>query len=169
MIEIRLLRPDDDRSSFLSGNADLDRFFHKYAGQNQFRTFLGVTWVAVEGSQLLGFATIAASSIEIDDLPASKKKKLPAYPLPVLRLARLAVDHRVGKKGVGKLLLRAVLEETKPMAKRYGCIGVVVDAKTDAVGFYEKLGFEPMDALEGGLQDVPGSVPLFLPLGRIPA
>jgi hypothetical protein len=37
MIEIRPLRPDDDRQAFSSGDADLDRFFRKYAGQNQFR------------------------------------------------------------------------------------------------------------------------------------
>lgn len=42
-IEIRPLRPDDDRSSFLSGDVELDRFFRKYAGQNQFRLHFGVT------------------------------------------------------------------------------------------------------------------------------
>lgn len=39
MIEIRALREDDDRSQFHSGDPDLDRFFHKFAGQNQFRRY----------------------------------------------------------------------------------------------------------------------------------
>ena len=77
MIEIRPLRPGDDRSNFRSGNADLDRFFHRYAGQNQFRHYIGVTWIAVERDRILGFVTISASQIEIESLPRKRKKKLP--------------------------------------------------------------------------------------------
>ncbi len=40
----------------------------------------------------MGFATVSASHIEIRDLPDIHKKGLPKYPLPVLRLSRLAVD-----------------------------------------------------------------------------
>ena len=37
-----------------SGDADLDRFFHKFAGQNQFRHYVGVTYVAVADRRILG-------------------------------------------------------------------------------------------------------------------
>jgi hypothetical protein len=67
-LEIRALREDDDRTPFRSGDADLDRFFHQFAGQNQFRLHLGVTYVAVEDRTILGFATVAAAHVEIDDL-----------------------------------------------------------------------------------------------------
>ena len=40
-IEVRALAPGDDRSGFASGNSDLDRFFQKYAAQNQFRQHVG--------------------------------------------------------------------------------------------------------------------------------
>jgi hypothetical protein len=43
VIEIRALRERDNRASFRSGDADLDRFFQQFAGQNQFRHYLGVT------------------------------------------------------------------------------------------------------------------------------
>ena len=109
-IEIRLLRPGDDRSTFESGNTDLDRFFRQYAGQNQFRHHIGVTYVALDDDRIAGFATVAAGMIEIEDLPKSRKKKLPRYPLPVLRPARLAVDRSSQGSGVGKLLLRAVFQ-----------------------------------------------------------
>lgn len=56
---IRRLQPEDDRSQFRSGNVELDRFFLRYAGQNQFRHHIGTTYVAVdEGSGILGFATV---------------------------------------------------------------------------------------------------------------
>jgi hypothetical protein len=91
-MEIRGLREDDDRSRFRSGDVDLDRFFHRFAGQNQFRHHVGVTYVAIDGGSILGFVTIAPGQIEIDALPPTSRKALPRYPLPVLRLARLAVD-----------------------------------------------------------------------------
>src|SRR5258708_20115420 len=87
----RALREDGDRSEFRSGDADLDRFFHRFAGQNQFKHYVGVTYVAVEESSIVSFVTIAAGQVEIEDLPVSVRKKLPRYPLPVLRVPRLAV------------------------------------------------------------------------------
>jgi hypothetical protein len=44
---IRRLEPSDDRSGLDSGQVELDRFFHRFAGQNPFRHHLGVTYVAV--------------------------------------------------------------------------------------------------------------------------
>ena len=93
-IEIRPLRETDDRATFRSGDSDLDRFFARYAGQNQFRHHTGTTLVAVEADSILGYATVAAGNVEGDALPASFRRTLPRYPLPVLRLARLAVDGR---------------------------------------------------------------------------
>ena len=58
-MEIRALRASDDRSPFQSGDEALDRFFHRYAGQNQFRHYIGVTYVAVDGRRILGFTTVA--------------------------------------------------------------------------------------------------------------
>jgi hypothetical protein len=61
MIEVRLLRPDDERKGFCSGNLDLDRFFVRYAGQNQFRHHIGTTYVAVEDDIIKGFVTVSSS------------------------------------------------------------------------------------------------------------
>ena len=77
-MEIRALQEGDDRSSFRSGDADLDRFFSRFAGQNQFRHYIGVTYVAVEGSRVLGFATVAPGHVEIDRLPAPSRRGLPS-------------------------------------------------------------------------------------------
>ena len=62
-IKVRLLRPGDDRSTFDSGNTDLDRFFRQFAGQNQFRHHIGATYVAVDNDRIAGFATVAAAQI----------------------------------------------------------------------------------------------------------
>lgn len=166
-MEIRALHEGDERSAFQSGDPDLDRFFHRFAGQNQFKHYLGVTYVAVEGRGILGFVTVSPGQVEIEGLPAAARKKLPRYPLPVLRIARLAVDQSAHGQGLGTALLRFVLQLALRMPSDYGCIGVVVDAKRGAAEFYAKYGFIPVEALEG-LSDVrPQPTPMFLSIHAI--
>src|SRR5258708_39740444 len=105
-MEIRALRPSDDRTAFQSGDEALDRFFHRYAGQNQFRHYLGVTYVAVVGRRVVGFATVAPRHVDVEDLPERARARLPRYPVPVLGLARLAVDQSAHTSGVGAQQLR---------------------------------------------------------------
>lgn len=168
-MELRALRADDDRAAFRSGDPDLDRFLHRFAGQNQFKHHLGVTYVAVDGGRVLGYATVAAGHVEIDNLPESAREKLPKYPLPVLRLARLAVDESVHGQGLGKELLRFVLDLASRMAGDYGCVGVVVDAKPDAVAFYARYGFVAVEAVEGGSDARPQPTSMFLSIRAIRA
>lgn len=166
-VKVRRLEPGDDRSSFRSGNSDLDRFFIRYAGQNQFRHHIGTTYVAVNaGGLIVGFATVAASEIPPQRLPDQKRTRLPKYPVPVLRLARLAVDERAKGRGVGTALLRSILVLAQELAQRVGCLGVIVDAKPDAIAFSEKLGFVTLDVEAGQLGDRPEPAPMFLELGQ---
>ncbi len=166
-MEIRALRETDKRSEFSCGDEQLDRFFRAFAGQNQFRHHLGVTYVAADGERILGYATIAPGHLEIEGLPASLRKKLPHYPLPVLRLARLAVDRSAQAQGLGSQLLRFVLQLSLGMDEKFGCAGVVVDAKPDALEFYGKFGFIALDALEGRSDARPRPTPLFLAIRAI--
>lgn len=166
-IEIRPLARDDDRSGFSCGQPDLDRFFEHYAGQNQFKLHLAVTYVAVVEARVAGFATVAASSLERANLPSARlRKRMPAYPLPVLRLARLGVDTRAQGLGIGRALLRHVLALAVQQRDRIGCVGVVADAKPRAVSFYEGLGFVPIEGVrEGRLHGDP--TPMFLAIDTI--
>ena len=83
-------------------------------------------------------------------------------------MARLAVDERARGLGVGGTLLRAVLLLAQKMALDFGCVGVVVDPKPEAVVFYEKLGFVTLEVDAGQLGDRPQPVPMFLEIGNIP-
>ncbi len=106
-IRIRCLDPHDDRSGFHSGNIDLDRFFQRYAGQNQFRHHIGTTYVAVQRDRITGFVTVSSGELVAEKMPKALRKRLPFYPLPVLRIVRLAVDEKFQGHGIGRLLLRA--------------------------------------------------------------
>jgi hypothetical protein len=63
--------------------------------------------------------------------------------------------------------LRFVLQLALRMADDYGCIGVVVDAKPDAAGFYGKYGFIPVEAVEGQSDARPAPTPMFLSIRAI--
>jgi GNAT superfamily N-acetyltransferase len=168
-VEVRPLAKEDDRSEFSCGQDDLDRFFRHYAGQNQFKLRLAVTYVAVVEGRILGFATVAVGEITRESLPGARlRKRLPAYPLPVLRLARLGVDERARGQGLGKALLRHVFQLAAEQRDELGCIGVVTDAKAEAGRFYTALGFEPLISLrEGALHGDP--TPMFLHIDSIAA
>jgi predicted N-acetyltransferase YhbS len=168
-MEIRPLRPSDARSAFQSGDDALDRFFHHYAGQNQFRHYLGVTYVAVDGGRILGFATVAPRHVDIEGLPERARQKLPRYPVPVLGLARLAVDESAQSRGLGAELLRFVCQLAVKLAREVGCAGVVVEAKSGAVGFYARYGFTPIEPLEGQSDARPRPTAMWLPIQTIQA
>jgi GNAT superfamily N-acetyltransferase len=165
-VEIRALRESDDRSPFRSGDEALDLFFHRYAGQNQFRHHIGVTYVAVGRERILGFITVCPASLEADDLPDGRR--MPPYPVPVLRIARLAVDAKVRGRGLGRALLRFGLDLAWKMRSEVGCAGVLVDSKPGSTGFYEELGFVELDVLEGAGRSTPRTRPMYIALGSIP-
>jgi GNAT superfamily N-acetyltransferase len=167
MITTRQLRKNDDRSAFFSGNVNLDRFFRLFAGQNQFRHHIGTTYVAVEQDEIVGFVTVSVGHIEIDQLPKSIRPPH-RYPLPILRIARLAVAQSSQKRGIGKELLKYSFHLAYELNDRYGCCGVVVDAKPERIDFYSRYGFEPMEVVAGELGERPQLVPMFIPLGEIP-
>jgi predicted N-acetyltransferase YhbS len=166
-INVRPLRETDDRTSFQSGNEPLDLFFRRYAGQNQFRHHIGTTYVAVEDEAILGFVTLSVGHIEVEDLPPNVRKKLPDYPLPILRLARLAVSLNPRGKGVGEHLTRTVLSVAMEMRDKVGCVGVVVDAKPGAESYYARYGFVELEVIEGALEQRPIPKPMFLPCSVI--
>ena len=93
---------------------------------------------------MIGYITISASSIK----KASLDVKKPYEDIPVLRIGRLAVDKNYQGKKIGERLLKFGIEKAIELKERYGCVGIVVDAKEDAIDFYKNYGFVIMQTLE---------------------
>lgn len=166
---VRPLRPEDDRSAFSCGDPDSDRFLRDYAGQNQFTHYVGHTAVAVSDAVIAGYVTLAVGNIEFDEMPAAARGRLPAYPLPILRLARLAVGERFKHQGLGHELVRYALGRAVALRDEYGCVGIVVDALPDRTTFYADLGFFALQVVEGESAARPRRVPMFLPIADVQA
>jgi GNAT superfamily N-acetyltransferase len=151
-----------DRTQFGCGNVALDRFLHALVGPYQ-RRRLGRTYVAVaEGERRVrGYYTLAAGAVAFDVLPRDVARRLPRHPLPVILLARLAVDASAQGRGLGGELLVDALERCLDLGDRLGVHAVEVEAIDEpAKAFYAKYGFV---ALEDDLHH------LYLPLATVAA
>lgn len=167
MASIRKLEPTDDVSGFRCGNDALDSFLHRFAGPNQFGLHTSVTYLAIEGAEIVGYVTVAGAGGQAADFEKLKRKRLPRYPLPMLRIARLAVAKTWQRKGIGNELVRHAFALALKMTKEIGCVGVLVDPKPDSVAYYTRLGFEPKPAIEGHVLDASAPAPMFLPIDTL--
>jgi predicted N-acetyltransferase YhbS len=114
-----------------------------------------------------GYVTVVPSEIEAERIAPALRKSLPHYPLPVLRLARLAVDELFRRKGIGSELLYSVFQLALAMARDFGCTGILVDAKPGAESYYAQYGFVPVETME----TIPAraETPMFLAIGKVEA
>jgi predicted N-acetyltransferase YhbS len=88
---------------------------------------------------------VASGAIDVGSLPAKLAKKPPRHPVPILLLARLAVDRSVHGRGLGSFLLQDALARTLDLSERLGIHAIVVDAlDAEAKAFYERFGFLPL-------------------------
>ncbi|MDP2431345.1 MAG: GNAT family N-acetyltransferase [Pseudomonadota bacterium] len=142
MVRIELLNARHCRDGFDCGEPALNDFLLRQAGQQQRRGF-GKTYVAVSevGASVLGFVTVSAGQVATNKLPAHLK--LPRYPVPMLRIGRLAVSRTHQGQGIGQDLLAFALNLALEFSHRVGLYAVVVDAKNEKAGaFYAGLGFQ---------------------------
>jgi predicted N-acetyltransferase YhbS len=130
-----------DIASFDCGVASLNSFLKKFAIKNQ-QNESARTYVALRGNRVVGFYSLAAASARREDTPARVAKGLAAHPIPVVLLARLAVDVNERGVGLGATLLRDALARCASAAQIIGCRAVMVHAKDEpAQTFYERFGF----------------------------
>lgn len=103
------------------------------------------TFVVCDDLKVVGYYSPAVGSVEYDDVLPGIEKGLARHPVPVVILARLAVDAGYKRYGLGKGLLRDALLRILHISDQIGIRAVFVNAKNDdARIFYEKYGFEPM-------------------------
>ncbi len=134
-----------DCGSFQCGNPGLDSYLQKYARQNDI-SGVGRTYIArfKNSRKVIGYYTIASSSIEGSSLPEKLSKILPRYPVPCALLGRLAVSEDHQGMGLGEFLLMDALFRILTISEQIGLFAIVVEAvDIKARDFYKKYGFEP--------------------------
>lgn len=141
--QVELLGDQHERGEFSCGKAPLDLFLRNQAGQYS-RKGVGRTYVAVRPGEtrVLGYYTLAASSVPFAHVPPKLSKKLPRHPIPTILLGRLAVDQSVEGQGLGGVLLDDAFYRALGIADQLGVVAVHVHAiDDDAVSFYARFAF----------------------------
>ena len=138
-----LLNTKHKCSSFDCGVSSLNRYLKQHALQN-IKNRSSRTYVFIENNHVYGYYSIAYGSVEHEQAPARILKGLGKYPVPIMLLARLAVDLSYQNKGLGKGLLKDALLRTLQAADIAGLRAMLVHAKdNEAKSFYQKFGFMP--------------------------
>lgn len=137
-----LLTEGHDRSGFGCGKPSLNQYLKKYALVNQ-QSDISRTYVATRDDRVVGYYTLTFGSISHENATPKIKAHLPQYPIPVMLLARLAVDQKEAGKGLGKGLLKDAMLRTIQAADIGGLRAMLTHAKDEeAKEFYQKYGFE---------------------------
>jgi len=101
-------------------------------------------YVVHRAGRVVGYYALAAGSVEPEEAPERVKKGLARHPIPVILLARLAVDVSEQRQGLGAALLKDAMRRTASAAAEIGARAVLVHAKDDeARAFYQHFDFEP--------------------------
>jgi GNAT superfamily N-acetyltransferase len=160
-ISIEPLTPQHQREGFDCGEDSLNRYLRQYASQHQKKN-IGRIYVAVETGErrALGYYTLANGSVAFRSVPQAKG--LPReYPIPVILLARLAVDRTMSGQGLGAVLLFDALKRAAEVSRVSAAYAVIVDALNErAKSFYLHYHFE--ESLDDPMR-------LFLPMRDIEA
>jgi GNAT superfamily N-acetyltransferase len=137
----------------ISGSHDVSRFdcgaheslnewLKRFALINQ-KNESARTYVVRRNGSVVGYYSISAGSVAVDETPARIAKGLARHPIPVILLARLAVDKHEQGTGLGKALLKDALVRIAQAADILGARAVLVHAIDEqARKFYEHFNFE---------------------------
>jgi GNAT superfamily N-acetyltransferase len=147
MGEVKRLRPPEplgeahDFGDFCSGETTLDDWLKRRARANQ-ATGASRTYVVCEGRRVIGYYALASGAITVELAPGRFRRNMP-NPIPVVVLARLAVDKDWQGRGSGRALFRDAARRVAQAADAIGIRGIVVHAiSEEAKNFYLALGFE---------------------------
>jgi len=144
-MQVQPLNDEHDRKNFDCGEPALNNWLKQMARQHKEKgvssTF--VTLDHAEAVEILGFYSISLAEMLNTQLPAQYAKRLPSR-VPVFRLGRLATALTHQGKRVGEFMLFDAIDRVKRISGEVGGIGLVVNAKPAALGFYQAYGFEQM-------------------------
>ena len=141
---VQKLDASHEVDAFDCGKEPLDRFLQRHALVNQ-KAGSAQTYVVCRREQrVAGYYSLAVGAVEHADAPGRVGKGLARHPIPVMLLARLAIDRSEHRKGLGKALLKDALLRTAQAAEIAGIRALLVHAKDDeARAWYEQFDFEP--------------------------
>jgi GNAT superfamily N-acetyltransferase len=127
---------------FECGEAVLDEWLKRRAMSNQLSGASRAFVMADQSGRVYGYYAMAAGAVAHQQAPSAVRRNMPD-PVPVLVLARLAVDHRAQGIKLGSALLQDAVNRAVAVSQNAGVRALLVHALHDrAKKFYEHYGFQ---------------------------
>ena len=105
------------------------------------------TYVNVQEGCVAGYFTLAASAVLFESAPERMSKGLARHAVPVILMARYAVDVRFQGQGLGGLLVRNAMQRVLSVSREVGVRAMIVHAKDDeARERYLRIGMESFES-----------------------
>ncbi len=140
-LRIVLLTKRHEFTSFNSKNDDLNEFLKNDALRDQ-ESMVSKTYLCCWKKSIVGYFSIVADTIDVQAINENDGiKGYPYHKYPSIKIARLAVDRKFERKGIGRFLVLAAMGLAMSVSEIIGCRYITVDSKPDSISFYEKLGF----------------------------
>lgn len=128
---------------FKCGENQLDYFLKKYALENDKKGY-GKTFILEDDDLIVGYFTICSAQIRYSEYKELDDKSLPKYPVPCIKIARLAVNKKSQNKGYGRELLKQAFIKSLMVSEIIGAYLIILDAKASSFSFYEHYGFKKL-------------------------
>ena len=142
-LAIEKLAAHHDAAAFDCGRSALNQFLQRFALPSQ-QANSSQTYVACRERRIVGYYSLAVGAVAFNDAPPRTGKGLARHPIPIIILARLAVDQTEQRAGLGRALLKDALLRTAQAADIAGIRALVVHAKDEqARGWYGQFDFDP--------------------------
>jgi predicted N-acetyltransferase YhbS len=140
---VELLSAGHHVDRFDSGVDDLDRWL-RHSARVAAAAGTAATYVLRRGDQVVGYYALAMSAVAHAGAPSRLRRGMPD-PVPVVLLARLAVDRAEQGRHLGGHLLVDALRRCVRGGRELGARAVVVDAVDErAAGFYRHFDFHDL-------------------------
>ncbi len=140
---VRKLSSADITDGFDCGELALNQYLQRFALGNQ-KANSAQTYVSCLSGAVVGYYSLAVGSVAPASAAPRVLKGMARHPVPVMILARLAVDSSQQRVGLGRALLKDALLRTAQAADIAGIRALLVHAKDDAARqWYLNWEFEP--------------------------
>jgi GNAT superfamily N-acetyltransferase len=141
--DVEKLTTQHEVMAFDCGRPALNQFLQRFALPAQYAGS-AQTYVVCCGGRVAGYYSLVVGGVARDEAPARAAKGMPRHPIPVMILARLAVDQAEQGRGLGRALLKDALLRSAQVADIAGLRALVVHAKDEeARQWYEQFNFDP--------------------------
>lgn len=136
-------------ASFESNSDDLNDFFKNDSLKDQ-ETLISRTYLCFLKNGIVGYFSIVSDTIEVQAI--DEDDGIVGYPYrkyPSIKIARLAVDRKYERKGIGRFLVLASIGLAMSVSEKIGCRYLTVDSKRESISFYKKHGFKIVERHQG--------------------